>query len=96
MAKRAIHTSEYNREAILATLMAAPQKSTPAKRSNKRAADGTVSFKQAIVVKGCAEAARSVFTWVDKPRPGRYIIAVDGVTLSPEEVSTIIAARKSR
>lgn len=95
MSKRAIHSADYDREAILAKLMSAPEtpKATP---KAKRQSDGTVSFKQAIIVKGCAEAARSVFTWVDKPRAGRYIIAVDGETLTPTEVSEIIAARKSR
>lgn len=90
-ATRARHTASYNREAILKRLLAQEPTATPKKRA-PRTSDGTVSFKQAITVKACADHLGDTFAWIDKPRKGRYIIAYNGVTLTPGEASTIIEA----
>lgn len=94
--RTATHSASYDREAILARLMAStPESPTPQVRQ-QRVNDGTVSWNQAITVKACADALGDTFAWIDKPRKGRYVIGMNGATLTPEQVSTIISAWKAR
>lgn len=96
MSKKAtLHRPSYDRDSIIARLMAqtaeTPAPAVKAQRATRKP-DGTVSFKQAITVKACADALGDTFAWIDKPRKGRYVVAINGNVLTPDEASTIIDA----